>query len=214
MGSLMGSFIKSDTNRSKMFSNKILNTFMILILGGVLGIFSKWLDEISLNDDVWWHNILSFLDLGNVLSMLGIWILIALCISIYSATPLRAGINVFVFFLAMNINYHLYTIFFAGFNPMSYMMIWYGITLFSPILAFICWYSKGYGIIPIIINIGIITVMILCSFAIGMWYFDFISFIDTIIFIITLVVLYETPKKSIIALTGGFIVAFMLRLFI
>lgn len=214
MGSLMGSFIKSDTNRSKMFSNKILNTFMILILGGVLGVFSKWLDEISLNDDVWWHNILSFLDLGNVLSMLGIWILIALCISIYSATPLRAGINVFVFFLAMNINYHLYTIFFAGFNPMSYMMIWYGITLFSPILAFICWYSKGYGIIPIIINIGIITVMILCSFAIGMWYFDFISFIDTIIFIITLVVLYETPKKSIIALTGGFIVAFMLRLFI
>lgn len=214
MGSLMGSFIKSDTNRSKMFSNKILNTFMILILGGVLGVFSKWLDEISLNDDVWWHNILSFLDLGNVLSMLGIWILIALCISIYSATPLRAGINVFVFFLAMNINYHLYTIFFAGFNPMSYMMIWYGITLFSPILAFICWYSKGYGIIPIIINIGIITVMILCSFAIGMWYFDFISFIDTMIFIITLIVLYETPKKSIIALTGGFIVAFMLRLFI
>ena len=214
MGILMGSFIKSDTNRSKMFSNKILNTFMILILGGVLGVFSKWLDEISLNDDVWWHNILSFLDLGNVLSMLGIWILIALCISIYSATPLRAGINVFVFFLAMNINYHLYTIFFAGFNPMSYMMIWYGITLFSPILAFICWYSKGYGIIPIIINIGIITVMILCSFAIGMWYFDFISFIDTIIFIITLIVLYETPKKSIIALTGGFIVAFMLRLFI
>lgn len=214
MGILMGSFIKSDTNRSKMFSNKILNTFMILILGGVLGVFSKWLDEISLNDDVWWHNILSFLDLGNVLSMLGIWILIALCISIYSATPLRAGINVFVFFLAMNINYHLYTIFFAGFNPMSYMMIWYGITLFSPILAFICWYSKGDGIISIIINIGIITVMILCSFAIGMWYLDFISFIDTIIFIITLIVLYETPKKSIIALTGGFIVAFMLRLFI
>ena len=214
MGILTGSFIKSDTNRSKIFSNKILNTFMILILGGVLGIFSKWLDEISLNDDVWWHNILSFLDLGNVLSMLGIWILIALCISIYSATPLRAGINVFVFFLAMNINYHLYTIFFAGFNPMSYMMIWYGITLFSPILAFICWYSKGDGIISVIINIGIITVMILCSFAIGMWYLDFISFIDTIIFIITLIVLYETPKKSIIALTGGFIVAFMLRLFI
>ena len=97
---------------------------------------------------------------------------------------------------------------------MSYMMIWYGITLFSPILAFICWYSKGDGIISIIINIGIITVMILCSFAIGMWYLDFISFIDTIIFIITIVVLYETPKKSIIALTGGFIVAFMLRLFI
>ena len=146
--------------------------------------------------------------------MLGIWLLIALCISIYSSTPLRASINVFLFFLGMNITYHLYTIVFAGFNPMNYMMIWYGITLFSPILAFICWYLKGNGIIPMIIKICIITVMILCFFYIGMWYFDFVSIIDTIIFIATLVVLYDTAKKTLIELTVALIVAFIIRLFI
>ena len=196
------------------FSKKVLNTVMILILGVLLGVFSKWLDNTPLNDDVWLQSILNYLDLGNVLSLLGIWLLIALCISVYSTTPLRASINVFIFFLGMNISYHIYTIIFAGFNPMNYMMIWYGITLLSPILAFICWYSKGNGTIPVIINICIITVMLLCSFSIGMWYFDFISIINTIIFIITLIVLHDTPKKSAITLTGGVIVAFLLRLFI
>ena len=205
---------KREGDTTLTFSKKVLNTIMILILGVLLGVFSKWLDNTPLNDDVWWQSILNYLDLSNVLSMLGIWLLIALCISIYSTTPLRASINIFIFFLGMNISYHLYTIIFAGFNPMNYMMIWYGITLFSPILAFICWYSKGNGTISVIINICIVTVMILCSFGIGMWYFDFTSMINTIIFIITLIVLYDTPKKSVIALIGGLVVAFILRLFI
>ena len=138
--------------------------------------------------------------------------MIALCISIYSATPLRASINVFIFFLGMNISYHIYTIIFAGFNPMNYMMIWYFLTLFSPILAFICWYSKGAGIIPVIINTCIIAIMILCCFGIGMWYFDFTSIINTIIFIITLIILYNTPQKSIITLIGGLVIAFVVIL--
>lgn len=212
----MINFLKQvrDEDRTLTFSKKIVNTTMILVLGILLGIFSKYLDNMTLSDNIWWHNILEFLDLGNVFSMLGIWLLIALCISIYSTTPLRASINVFLFFLGMNITYHLYTIVFAGFNPLNYMMIWYGLTLFSPILAFICWYSKGNGIIPMIIRICIITVMILCSFYIGMWYFDFVSIIDTIIFIATLVVLYDTAKKTLIELTVALIVAFIIRLFI
>ena len=166
-----------------------------------------------LNDSIMWKRfLLGYLDLGNVFSMIGIWLLIALCISIYSATPLRASINVFIFFLGMNISYHIYTIIFAGFNPMNYMMIWYFLTLFSPILAFICWYSKGAGIIPVIINTCIIAIMILCCFGIGMWYFDFTSIINTIIFIITLIILYNTPQKSIITLIGGLVIAFVVIL--
>lgn len=204
-----------EQDKTLVFSKKVINTFIVLVFGIVLGIFSKWLDNTPLNDSIMWKRfLLGYLDLGNVFSMIGIWLLIALCISIYSATPLRASINVFIFFLGMNISYHIYTIIFAGFNPMNYMMIWYGITLFSPILAFICWYLKGNGIIPMIIKICIITVMILCSFYIGMWYFDFVSIIDTIIFIATLVVLYDTAKKTLIELTVALIVAFIIRLFI
>lgn len=202
-----------EQDKTLVFSKKVINTFIVLVFGIVLGIFSKWLDNTPLNDSIMWKRfLLGYLDLGNVFSMIGIWLLIALCISIYSATPLRASINVFIFFLGMNISYHIYTIIFAGFNPMNYMMIWYFLTLFSPILAFICWYSKGAGIIPVIINTCIIAIMILCCFGIGMWYFDFTSIINTIIFITTLIILYNTPQKSIITLIGGLVIAFVLIL--
>ena len=202
-----------EQDKTLVFSKKVINTFIVLVFGIVLGIFSKWLDNTPLNDSIMWKRfLLGYLDLGNVFSMIGIWLLIALCISIYSATPLRASINVFIFFLGMNISYHIYTIIFAGFNTMNYMMIWYFLTLFSPILAFICWYSKGAGIIPVIINTCIIAIMILCCFGIGMWYFDFTSIINTIIFIITLIILYNTPQKSIITLIGGLVIAFVVTL--
>ena len=202
-----------EQDKTLVFSKKVINTFIVLVFGIVLGIFSKCLDNTPLNDSIMWKRfLLGYLDLGNVFSMIGIWLLIALCISIYSATPLRASINVFIFFLGMNISYHIYTIIFAGFNPMNYMIIWYFLTLFSPILAFICWYSKGAGIIPVIINTCIIAIMILCCFGIGMWYFDFTSIINTIIFIITLIILYNTPQKSIITLIGGLVIAFVVIL--
>ena len=194
--------------------NKIRNSMMIFLFGIALGVFSKWLDNLSLNDSIWWQHILGIIDLGNVLSSLGVWILIAICISIYSNSPLRASINVFIFFLGMCVSYHIYTIVFAGFNHMNYMLIWYGITLISPFMAFVCWYAKGNGIIAFIIKVSIITVMILCSFAIGMWYFDFISVINTILFITTLVVLYDTPNKSIYSLICSIVMAYLIILFI
>ena len=194
--------------------NKIRNSMMIFLFGIALGVFSKWLDNMSLNDSIWWQHILGIIDLGNVLSSLGVWILIAVCISIYSNSPLRASINVFIFFLGMCVSYHIYTIVFAGFNPMNYMLIWYGITLISPFMAFVCWYAKGNGIIAFIIKVSIITVMILCSFAIGMWYFDFTSIINTIFFVTTLVVLYDTPKKLIYSLICSIVMAYLIRFFI
>lgn len=194
--------------------NKIINTILIFAFGIVLGIVAKWLDNLAIDNSIWWQQIIGNLNLNNVLSEFGIWLLIALAISVYSKSPLRAALNVFLFFVGMNVSYHLYTIMFSGFNPKSYMMIWYGLTVVSPFLAFICWYSKGEKIPSIIISSLIIGVMFKISFSIGIIYFGFKSIIDTLIFIGSLMILYKKPKNILISLMCGIVMGFILSNFI
>ena len=198
-------------DKSLKMKNKIINTFLIFLLGVILGIFSKWLDNLSIDDSVWWQRILGILDLRNVFSLFGIWLFIAITISVFSKTPRRASINVLWFFLGMTVSYHLYTILFCGFNPMKYMMIWYGFTLISPLFAYVCWYAKGKNKVSMIINSLILSVMFISSFYIGIWYFDLKSIIDLLIFIGTVIVLYVNLKNTIYSLVISIILAFMIR---
>ncbi len=195
-----------DTNMK--LSVKIIYSMLILFLGIFLGIFSKWLDNMVIDGTIWRQYLLETLDLGNVFSSLPIWLLIALAISVYSVSSLRAGLNVFLFFIGMCASYHWYSVMFSGFNPQRYMMIWYGLTLLSSILAFICWYGKGKTIISLIIDILILAMMINFCFHIGIWYFSFHSAIDTLIFIISVIILYNTPKYTVISLFGAIMIAF------
>ncbi len=197
-------------------SKKIINTILIFLLGIVLGIFSKWLDNLSIDNAIWWQHILGIVDLRNVFSYVGIWMFLAITISVFSRTPLRASLNVFLFFVGMTVSYHLYTIMFSGFNPKSYMMIWYGTTAITPILAFICWYAKGNNKISIMISSGILAVMLIESFSIGIWYFYFKSVTDTLLFLGTMTVLYTKLKNSIYSLLFAIVLTsiYSLRLYI
>lgn len=114
----------------------------------------------------------------------------------------------------MTVSYHLYTIFFSGFNPKNYMMIWYGIIIMTPIFAFVCWYVKGNGKISIIISGIILAVMMLSSFSIGMLYFNLKSIIDTFLFVGIILVLYVNPKNSIYSLLIALILVFAFRILV
>ena len=198
-------------NKDIKISKKIVYSLLILLLGIILGVFSKWLDNLSINDAIWWQYILGIVDLRNVFSYVGIWMFLAITISVFSKTPLRASLNVFLFFVGMTVSYHLYTIMFSGFNPKNYMMIWYGITMLTPILAFICWYAKGKEKISIIISSIILTIMLISSFSIGVY---FKSIIDTILFIGTILVLYVNPKNSVYSLLIALLLAFAFRILV
>lgn len=195
---------------STSLKRKIVNSILVFLLGLILGIISKWVDNLSINDNIWWQHLINSIDLRNILSEMTIWIFIAINLSIYSKTPQRASLNVLLFFLALTLSYHLYTIMFSGFNPSNYMKIWYITTLFSPILAYICWYAKGKSIISIVISTLIIAVMVTLSFSVGFWYVDIYRKVYLLLFIVSVITLYVCPKNTIISLIAGFLLSFII----
>ena len=201
--------IRSPGQKSK--KDKILCTASSLIAGILLGVFSKWLDSIALDNNIWWHRIIEKLDLGNFFSEMAIWLLISLAIAVFSSSALMAALNVFAFFAGMCAAYHLYSILFAGFNPSSYMVIWYAITLVSPVLAALCWYAKGKGTIPIFLDIGIMAVFTLSCFSLGFFYVDLRGILYLLVFIGATAILYRNPKQTAISISAGFLVALLLN---
>ncbi|WP_277587237.1 hypothetical protein [Psychrobacillus antarcticus] len=196
--------IRSPINIS--LSRKLLYSSLIFILGVILGLFSKMLEtpqSISL------PYFLEIFDLRNFFSRMGVWIFLAVVISMYSKSPIRSALNVFLFFAGMVGSYFLYTVLVAGFFPKSYMMIWIVMTVISPFLAFVCWYAKGKGIIAISISTIIFMFISRQTFAFGFWYFDIMNILEFLLWIATIFVLYQSPKQIIKVLSIGLLLFFL-----
>ncbi len=149
------------------------------------------------------------LDLRNFFSRMGVWIFLGLLISVYSESPLRAAINVFLFFVGMVGSYYLYTVTIAGFFPKSYIMIWIGMTFISPFMAFICWYAKGKGIIATFISSVIFMFISRQAFVFGFWYFGIRYILEFLLWIATIFVLYKSPKQAIRMVIIGLFLFFL-----
>ena len=189
-------------------NKQIINTVCILFIGIILGTFSKFLDTMPTNELPF---IFGFLDMGNFLGRFAIWLLVALCISIYSNSSIRASINVFVFFVGMVTSYYLYSIFAAGFFPRSYAMIWAAFTVISPILAFICWYARGKSKLAFMLSAIILAVLFNTTFVYGNSYFEMRSILELIIFICAVAFLKrKTIKDTMIMFVLSVGIAFVL----
>ena len=197
-------------NKQMPMSKKILHSIAVLFFGIVLGTVSKFLDTTPSNELPF---IIERLDVRNFLGRFAIWILIAVCISIYSNSSIRAAVNVFTFFLGMVTSYYLYSTFIAGFFPRSYAMIWFGLTAISPLLAFACWYAKGKSKSSLAISSLIIAVLFNMTFSYGWIYFDIYSSLELIVFICGLVILRRsTIKETIVTTAIGVIAAMILNM--
>ena len=196
-------------------NRKIINTIAVLLLGIALGTFSKFLDFRQAELPSVLMEIDGALDVHNFLGRFAIWVLIALCISIYSNSAIRASINVFVFFVGMVASYYLYSNYIAGFFPRSYAMIWFGFTAVSPLLAFVCWYAKGKSKLAFILSALILAVLFNMCFVYGCWYFNAKSVLEVIVFIIGLIVLRrDTLRSSALMGTISIVLAVLLDMVI
>ena len=191
--------------------NRYINTALVFIIGLILGILAKWLDDISIDNAIWWHGLIESLDLGNFFSEMAIWLLLALIIAIRSSSDIRAALNVFVFFAGMCVSYHLYSVIVSGFNPFSYMMIWYGITLLSPLAGWICHYSRKKGTLTLIADALIMSVFLLSCFSIGFFYCDIRGVLYLAVYAGALAVLYERPGQLLCSLLLSIPLAFLIN---
>ena len=202
---------------------QFINTVAIMLLGIILGAFSKFLDE-NLVDIIFEYLnnhsvnvsplfIFKYIDIvhgiANFLGRFAIWVFLALCISVYSTSPIRAAINVFLFFVGMVASYYLYSYYIAGFFPKSYAMIWVGFTVISPVLAFLCWYAKGRGKVSLALTSGIIAVLFNMTFIYRFpYYINIRSALELLVFICGCVVMRrQTAKESVLVTAIGIVLA-------
>ena len=196
-------------------NSKIINTIVVLFLGIALGTFSKYLDFRQAELPCVLMAIDEAFDIHNFLGRFAIWVLIALCISIYSNSAIRASVNVFAFFVGMVASYYLYSNYVAGFFPRSYAMIWFGFTMISPFLAFVCWYAKGKSRPAFMLSVLILAVLFNMTFVYGWGYFEARSVLELIVFIIGLTVLRrDTLKSSVLMGTISIVLAVLLDMVI
>ena len=193
-------------------NRKIINIIAILFLGIALGTFSKFLDFRQAELPSVLMAIDGALDVHNFLGRFAIWVLIALCISIYSNSAIRASVNVFAFFAGMVASYYLYSNYVAGFFPRSYAMIWFGFTMISPFLAFICWYAKGKSKSAWMLSALILAVLFNMTFVYGWGYFEARSILELAVFMIGVAVLRrDTLKDSVLMGSVSIILACLLN---
>lgn len=131
--------------------HRLLTGIVLMLL---MGLFSGWLAR--------------FLDsatanLGNIGSQMSIWILLCTIISTKSRTPFAAALRVFSFCVGMLIAYYITAHLTDGIYSQSFVIGWSIFSLFTPLLAAVCWYAVGRGLLPRLIDFGIINSMLLIA---------------------------------------------------
>ena len=157
------------------FQQAIIHTLLITCTGMILGVGVKFLDIYTTN-------------LGNVFSQMSIWIFLCTLISVYSSTPKRAAINVFLFCVGMLLTYYATAALTSSVYSIVFVYGWIAFSLFSPILAIIAWYAKGNGWIAKTLTGGILIVTLAIAFVM----FDKIRISDLLI---TMAIAFTLLKK-------------------
>lgn len=200
--------------KSNSIKRQVIVTIGILFLGICMGVFSKFLDYRQAELPTLLQAIDNALDFHNFLGGFAPWIIIAVCISVYSHTPIRAAINVFSFFTGFVASYYVYSNFVAGFFPRSYAFIWIAFTIISPFLAFLSWYAKGTGHIALILSSGILGVLLNTAFSYGMFYIDIRSGLNLMMLLLGVFVLRKSLKETAGMIGVSIVLAIIIKMVI
>jgi len=182
----------------------------VILLGLALGVFQKWLDGSAVNE---LPMLFQRLDLTNFFGRFAVWILLGVLLSVYAGSPGQAALRTFLFFLSMVAGYYLYCALVLGFFPRSYAMVWLGLSLVSPFLAYLCWYARGDGLPAILLSAAILGALFSQAFLLTQG-FRMTYWPEVIAWAVGLVVLRRRPREFAVVLVLSVAVAFLIQRFL
>jgi hypothetical protein len=191
-------------------NNRVNVWFIILalmIVGFLLGVFAKYLDNLPLNNAYILHRLFGSLDLRNVFSRLSIWAIIALIIAVKSTKAWLAAVHVYSFFIGMIVGYYFITINVSGFYPQAEMIRWAIITQVTPIIAWFVWHINSKNQLSMVMSSLVIAFFISQAFSLGFWYIDISYFAEVIILLISLLVVFKKERQILLTSLIAFTVA-------
>lgn len=126
---------------------KLMRSLSVLLLGLTAGVVAKWMD---ISSDL----------LGTVFSQLSVWVLLGTAIALFSSSPRRAAVNVFLFFAGMVAAYYVAAQLMGGVWSMSFAIGWGIAACLSPIAGYFTWYAGGRGWLPTALSAGILILTV------------------------------------------------------
>ena len=184
--------------------NKQLSSFFIF--GIFLGVISKYSDTVPANGGIG----LFFNLISNITTRLGIWVLFATLIAVWSKNPKFAAIKVFGFFVGLLIAYYIYSQMLFGFFPTYYFIRWGAIAIVSPLAAYIVWFSRKEGWLAAIcaaLPIGLLLALGFPSF----YGFSLVLGFDIFAAIVLLILLPRPTKQYLMVLPFSILTVFLIR---
>lgn len=152
--------------------DRVRNSLLILLLGVVLGILSKWAD---------FHSPL----LAELTSGVQLWILLGCALVLYSRTAFRAALHVFLLLGGMVAAYYITAVLMGGTWTVKYLISWGIAAVLSVVPGYLMWYAKGRNK-----RAWILCALVMACQIIGMVVFSGgIRVLDILLIVLTAVVL-------------------------
>ena len=152
----------------------VIYSMGIMACGLITGVGVKLMDNYTVH-------------LGNIFSQMSVWIFLCSALAVYSSTPRRAAVNVFLFCAGMLLTYYLTAEGMHSPYSMTFVYGWSVFSLFSPVLAFFTWYAKGKGTVSRLLTAGIVVVLLVLAVLL----FDRIRISDLVFAVLTAVILIK-----------------------
>ena len=131
--------------------DKIFSPVGMLLFGCVMGALAKL-------SDVYFRVSYFQMSLSELTSQMSIWIVLGVAISLFSRSRKLAMVNVFLFCAGMLAAYYVTAELTHAVYGWTFIKGWAVFACFSPVMAYLVTLTKGRGLLPLLIKLGILAV--------------------------------------------------------